>query len=945
MGKDLLDPISMFAGEKDVGDDYDGGQGPGISIRANTKTTQKEIPAVYGEVRVGGNLPYIGTAGANNNDLWVVQSLSEGECDSIAQDGGVDQVFLDDKLWNEYGGLVSYYFHAGTPSQAKDSNLFAALAEHTDEYHFLCYMVFRCVYDGDFFQSIPDFQTILKGRKILDFRTATTAWSNNPVLCLHDFITAVRFGPGLATSKIDYPSWIAAANYCDEKEFTYNNVIAKNQGVGLILDEMRAHFRGRLNWFDGKYSLRYADLNYEAVAMNLTDEHLFEAGDGSLAVSIAEPSIFTLPDGITVKWRDPDNGFVEDDLPIGDEVGVIKTVNLLGCTNREMAGKLGVYHLERALLNRTLSSTLRQDAVRLEPWDIVKATWPAFGLTNQYLRVQDVILNKEGIIETSFAYESLALYDDIFNLVVADAYQCTLPDPQSVPGDVTGVSLSEQLYDYRLQTYTRLNVTATGPAHEFFIGVNVWKSLDDVNYDHYGFVEGSPGGSVDFSLDPVEEGVTYYLIMTSVSLHGPEQTLAGGYKASRLIQGLTALPASLTEIFAIANDNTVSVYGQKLNNPDIEIYEFRLGGWTGGIFLASLRSPNLNLQGVKPGDHLFYANTLSTNGLYGEFARSASTALIDPPKGWSVQATDLCDYNGVGVHKNTEWVDYVSDDYLKCSHDGFITNTGDLDLYVAGDYERAQAFVPFLNIDALNSLQLYLKKTGSPTGNLKAYIYDDSSGPDTLLATSDNFDVSTLTGSLAWISFTFSTPPALVKGTKYYVVIDGADITQTGANYVEWGYDSAGSWGTNAWYNSGGGWTEISGDDMNFKIDIYTGRYLSPEYDRSASGTYLVYLLADTVVTGAAVTWGGIIPSPDTWDDIGITYRTWNEIFALDEAPEVHIKVYWGDISGTLSNSAEKLEILSTVVTGRYYQFEITIRDPSSAVEILVENFTAKYCQ
>lgn len=1085
MGKKLLDIFGLYEGAKDAGKDWDGGRGLGISIRDNTRTTQKEIPAAYGTIRIGGNWVYVGFSGSNNKDMWVVMSLAEGECNAIHQVDSVDQVFLGDKLYNEYGGKVSYWFHGGSSTQAVDSNLNAALGEWTDPLRYLCYIVFKCEYHKDYFQTTPEFTVTLQGKKVYDFRSETTAYSNNVVLCMHDFITSSRHGPGLATSKIHYPSWIAAANYCDEKGFTYNGIFAKNQPIGIILDDMRAHFRGRMNWFNGKYYLRYADLNYESVAMELTDDHLFQDNKGSLEVTLTEPSVFSLPDGIKVKWRDPDNAYVEDDLPIGDEVGIIKTINLLGCTNRETAGKLGVYHLERALLSRHLTTRLRGDAIRLEPWDIVKVNWDDLGLTNQYLRVMDISLNKEGHVDAGFVYESLELYDDIFNILDAQTYQCTLPDPADVPGSVTGVTLTEELYNYRLQTYTRLIVEATGPNHPNFGGVNVWKSFDDINYEFFSFVEGSPGGSVDFSLDPVEEGITYYLIMTSVSIFGPEQSLVNGYKASRKILGLEAAPACLAAIYAIANNNAINIYGQKLSDPDIEVYEFRLGGWTGGIFLASLRSPNLSLYGVKPGDHIFYANTLSTNGQYCETPKSASVSLPEPPTGYTVQATDYCYYNlaqnghfsaaitgwtgidctlasvsggqvgncleitrtggtfqdawvtlgkftsqvtidislyvksgtsgdegyqffiwnvddasyvgsaqsgtssgswiedtyqiqiGAGdvgdelrlylrkntatagtmlfdevmvtisdEYKNVEYVTYSNDDYLKCSHEGFITNTGDYALNIAGtNYSRAQAWRPFLRISALNSLQLYLKKTGSPSGNLKAYIYDDDSGPNTLIATSDNVDVSGFGTSLGWIAFNFSTPPTLNKDQKYYIVIKGSDITQDGSNYVSWGYDSAGNWGTNAWYDSGGGWTEIAGDDMNFKADRFTGRFTSREYDRGSSGTYLVYLLADIVVTGAGTTWGDVIPSPDTWADIGIEERTWAEIFSLEAAPEVHMKLYWGDTSGNLTNSAGKMEILSAIVTGRYFQWEITLRDPSDAVEVLVENFAAKFCQ
>jgi hypothetical protein len=86
--------------------------------------------------------------------------------------------------------------------------------------------------------------------------------------------------------------------------------------------------------------------------------------------------------------------------------------------------------------------------------------------------------------------------------------------------------------------------------------------------------------------------------------------------------------------------------------------------------------------------------------------------------------------------------------------------------------------------------QWYCKKSGSPTFNIRGYIYSDSSGsPGTLLATSTN-DVaaSGITTSYGWqIVHTFS-GQALTSGTKYHLVVhaltdgDGSNLIVMGCN-------------------------------------------------------------------------------------------------------------------------------------------------------------------
>lgn len=124
---------------------------------------------------------------------------------------------------------------------------------------------------------------------------------------------------------------------------------------------------------------------------------------------------------------------------------------------------------------------------------------------------------------------------------------------------------------------------------------------------------------------------------------------------------------------------------------------------------------------------------------------------------------------------------------------------------------------------------------------------------------------------------------------------------------------------------------------------LLTGTYVSPVYDRGSSARYLVYLLADVVVTGVGNTWDALVPVPMTWNDLDVS-RTWSEIFNLTSGPQVKMRLLYGGSSPPTS-IVEKLEILTAIVTGRYFQIEIEISDPSDEVYAFVENYTLKFCQ
>lgn len=68
--------------------------------------------------------------------------------------------------------------------------------------------------------QLPKVTCVVKGRKVYDPRTGTTAWSQNPILCLRDFLLHARFGTGrwISDGKLDDGvggTWRAAMDACD----------------------------------------------------------------------------------------------------------------------------------------------------------------------------------------------------------------------------------------------------------------------------------------------------------------------------------------------------------------------------------------------------------------------------------------------------------------------------------------------------------------------------------------------------------------------------------------------------------------------------------------------------------------------------------------------------------------------------------------------------------
>ena len=169
----------------------------------------------------------------------------------------------------------------------------------------------------------------------------------------------------------------------------------------------------------------------------------------------------------------------------------------------------------------------------------------------------------------------------------------------------------------------------------------------------------------------------------------------------------------------------------------------------------------------------------------------------------------------------------------------------------------------------INLVQFYLNKQGSPTGNavVKIYAhngtYGESSEPiGPALATSDNFDVSTLDGDLRLVDFSFPTPFITTDGTKYCLVIEyyggGA------AAYIRAGFDGSSPThsGNLAWYD-GESWTTASASDFIFYIysgpfGTATGDSTPPTLDITTFGdsSYVIDALAISESDGTKIATG-----------------------------------------------------------------------------------------
>lgn len=199
---------------------------------------------IYGQTRVSGPIVYAHTkeaGGVENSQLLLVIPLADHEVARIHRvmylnddPIQIDEGGTEPPAGNPYEDWISSYTdtHLGTNDQTANAVLVSETAgEWTSDHRLrgIAYAVARLQHPEDpselFPGGIPNLAWIVRGRKVFDPRDggqdqedeSTWLWSDNPALCLLDYLTNTRFGMRASyADEIDSASFIAAANACDE---------------------------------------------------------------------------------------------------------------------------------------------------------------------------------------------------------------------------------------------------------------------------------------------------------------------------------------------------------------------------------------------------------------------------------------------------------------------------------------------------------------------------------------------------------------------------------------------------------------------------------------------------------------------------------------------------------------------------------------------------------
>jgi hypothetical protein len=248
---------------------------------------------IYGETRIAGARVFDASTGTNNRFLHRVIAFAGHEVEGFTEvylndykltvnlaTGAVTSAQNAEETTNRFNNRVRIIARLGTDGQAAIPEMTTEIPQWTSAHRLrgIAYLYVRLRFDADVFPNgIPEITATVKGKKVLDPRTSTVAWSDNPALCIRDYLTNDRYGLGATAGEIDDALVAQAANVCEqavegEDRYTLNGAFTTDAAPADIVQNMLTSMGGLLWHAQGAWRMKPA--YYTAPVLSLTQDDL-----------------------------------------------------------------------------------------------------------------------------------------------------------------------------------------------------------------------------------------------------------------------------------------------------------------------------------------------------------------------------------------------------------------------------------------------------------------------------------------------------------------------------------------------------------------------------------------------------------------------------------------------------------------------------------------------
>lgn len=439
------------------------------TITSRQPIAPREI--VYGTVRKGGTIIFFESV-EDDTQLNMVVALAGHEVENIgAVYANGEECFASgsSSASGRFSGKIDIQRHLGGAGQAlvPTGNIGDWSANH--KMTGVAGAFLRLYSDFEVFTSgVPNFSFDVQGRKVSDPRTSTTVFSDNPALCLSDYLRDNLYGLGLPYGEggIDTNSIIEAANICDEsvnlqvggteKRYTLNGVVDTSASPKDNIEAMLSAMAGRLIYRNGRWYMQAGA--YRTPTVTLDEDDIRESG---LIVETKRP-LGTLFNGVRGSFIGEDTDWQPDEYPayqsatfVSEDEGFEKwdTLDLPFTNSPTMATRIAKIHLLKHRRQMTAQLSGRLSAWRAQAGDTVSLNYDFWGWLDKPFEVSEVSLAiRDGALTPDLTLQETASgvydWDSTEESARRPNPATNLPTPWFV-SDPGPALLSESLYTTR----------------------------------------------------------------------------------------------------------------------------------------------------------------------------------------------------------------------------------------------------------------------------------------------------------------------------------------------------------------------------------------------------------------------------------------------------------------------------------------------------------------
>ena len=437
---------------------------------------------IYGKVKVGGARVFDSTTGGSNKFLHRVLAFTGHEIESF------EEIYINDELVtldgsgnvtspSRYDGKVRINKHLGTSNQSADSDLVSEVDGWTSEHKLrgIAYLYVRLSYDADAFPNgVPEITSTIKGKKVYDPRDASTSWSDNPALCLRDYLTNTAYGLGEDATNVDDDKVSTAADVCDltntpdgSTRYTCNGAFTTASVPYDTLSNLLTSMGGLLWYAQGEWRMKPAYWTEPTLTLNEDDLR------GSITVNTRHSrrdnynTVKGTFRGSESNWQITDYPEVANSAFLSADNGQESSIDLaLPFTDSSVESRrIANVSLERNRQQLTITASFGMRAFQLQVGDNIKISNTRFGWTDKEFEVTSWTfgLVDEGDLQVQMILREISesVFDDVSDGVVYERDNTSLLSPFSVPALGINATAVAQVLAEKLVNTLNINTTSS----------------------------------------------------------------------------------------------------------------------------------------------------------------------------------------------------------------------------------------------------------------------------------------------------------------------------------------------------------------------------------------------------------------------------------------------------------------------------------------------------